>query len=243
MSTKGWDNFWKDQRQSFSAVMKMATAYFVSELGKKYQLKPTDKIFDYGCGPGFAADSLASKNIRITGADINDFFIQQCCSKHPADVFFLITTDVAANKKILEEQLQHSKFDYILLLSIVQYLPHEHDLEEIIRMLRHYLEPQGSLIIADVVDENTSTIKDAISLFNHCIQKGRIGAFAGFITYLLFSDYRKISKQHKLLLVPEPAIRDMAKRHKLTCEKVYGLTLQRSRSNYVLRHSPVKSSV
>lgn len=243
MSTKGWDNFWKDQRQSFYAVMKMATGYFVTQLEKRYQLKPTDKIFDYGCGPGFVADSLAGKNSQITGADINEFFIQQCRSNHPNALFFLISTDVAANKKILAEQLHNRTFDYILILSIVQYLPQESDLEEIIRLLRNYLELQGYLIIADVLDENTSSIKDAFSLFIHCIKKGRIGAFAGFISYLLFSDYRKITKQNKLLHVSEQAIRDMAKRNELACEKVHGLTLQRSRSNYVLRHSSVKSSV
>ncbi len=223
--------------------MKMATGYFVTQLEKKYQLQPTDQIFDYGCGPGFVADALAGKHIQITGADINEFFIQQCRSNHPGALFFLITTDVATNKKILEEQLQRRKFDYILVLSIVQYLPHEKDLEEIIRLLSRFLQPQGTMIIADVLDENTSSIKDAFSLFLHCIRKGRIGAFVGFISYLLFSDYRTISKQNKLLHVSEQAIRDMAKRQELSCEKVMGLTLQRSRSNYVLRHSSVKSSV
>jgi hypothetical protein len=99
------------------------------------------------------------------------------------------------------------------------------------------------LIIADVLDENTSSMKDAFALFIHCIKKGRIGAFVGFIAYLVFSDYRTISKQNKLLQVPEQAIRDMAKRNQLQCEKVKGLTLQISRSNYILSHSSVKSSV
>ncbi|WP_205514380.1 class I SAM-dependent methyltransferase [Longitalea arenae] len=243
MSKKGWDNFWKDQRQSFYAVMKMATGYFVTQLEKKYRLQPNDTIFDYGCGPGFVADSLAGKNNRIAGADINEFFIQQCRHNHPEALFFLITTTVATNKKILEEQLQHRKFDYILVLSIVQYLPHEKELEEIMGLLGRYLEPQGKLIIADVLDENTSSLKDAFSLFIHCLKKGRLGAFLGFISYLLFSDYRMISKQNKLLHVSEQAIRDMAKRQALTCEKVPGLTLQKSRSNYVLGHGSVKSPV
>lgn len=242
MSSTGWDKFWKDQRQSFYAVMKIATGYFVTQLQKVYHLKPTDDIFDYGCGPGFVADSLAAKNIQITGADINEFFIEECRKNHPASPFMLITTDIAANKKILEEQLKERKFDFIILLSVSQYLENANALEELIRLLRTYLKEKGRLIVADVLDENTSSMRDAFALFIHCIKKGRIGAFIGFISYLLFSSYRTISKQNKLLLVSEPAIRNMAKRNNLQCEKVKGLTLQVSRSNYILSHSPVKSS-
>jgi 2-polyprenyl-3-methyl-5-hydroxy-6-metoxy-1,4-benzoquinol methylase len=234
MSSTGWDKFWKDQRQSFYAVMKLATGYFVTQIEKLYQLKPTNEIFDYGCGPGFVADSLAAKNIQITGADINEFFIEECRKNHPASLFMLITTDVAANKKILEEQLKEREFDLIILLSVAQYLKNGSDLEALIGLLRTYMKAGGRLIVADVLDENTSSIRDAFALFIHCIKKGRIGAFVGFISYLMFSNYRTISKQNKLLQVPEQAIRDMAKRNELQCEKVKGLTLQVSRSNYIL---------
>lgn len=242
MSSTGWDKFWKDQRQSFYAVMRIATSYFVTQVKKVYHLKPTDDIFDYGCGPGFVADSLAAKNIRITGADINEFFIAECRKNHPASLFMLITTDIAANKKILEEKLTIRKFDFIILLSVSQYLENVGALEELIRLLRTYLKEKGRLIVADVLDENTSSARDAFALFMHCIKKGRIGAFVGFISYLVFSSYRTISKQNKLLQVPEQAIRDMAKRNGLHCEKVKGLTLQVSRSNYILSHSPLKPS-
>ncbi len=234
MSTPGWGNFWKDQRQSFYAVMKMATSYFVSRFEKQYPLQPADELFDYGCGPGFVADSLAGKPIQLTGADINDFFIEECRKNHPAFRFMVITTDAANNKKILSEELKGKQFDHILLLSIIQYFKSATDLDNVLGMLRSYLKPQGKLIIADVLDENTSSLKDAFSLFVHCIKKGRIGAFVGFISYLLFSDYRKISKQNKLLLVSEQTIRDIAARYGLHCEKVSGLTLQKSRSNYIL---------
>ncbi|MFL5744963.1 MAG: class I SAM-dependent methyltransferase [Niastella sp.] len=237
MSTTGWGNFWQDQRLSFYAVMKMATSYFVLKFEKLYPLQPTDQLFDYGCGPGFVADSLATKSIQLTGADINDFFIKECRKNHPASRFLLITTDTATNKKILGEALNGKHFDYILLLSIIQYFKSANDLDEVIGMLRHYLKPQGKLIIADVLDENTSSLKDAFSLLMYCIKRGRIGAFAGFISYLLFSDYRKISKQNKLLLVSENTIRAIATRLGLHCEKVNGLTLQRSRSNYILSHT------
>lgn len=240
MSSPGWDNFWKGQRKSFYAVMKMATSYFVSKVEKLYHLKPTDEIFDYGCGPGFVADSLATQKIRITGADINEFFIEECRRNHPGSLFMLITTDITTNKKILEEQLKGKQFDYIILLSVAQYLKAISDLEDIIKLLSTYMKPKGMIIVSDVLDENTSSIKDAFSLFIHCIKKGRIGAFVGFISYLMFSDYRTVTKKMALLQVPEQTMRELAGRNKLSCEKVHGLTIQKTRSNYILSFTPVK---
>lgn len=240
MSSAGWDNFWKGQRKSFYAVMKMATGYFISKFEELYHLKPTDDIFDYGCGPGFVADELTPKKIRITGADINEFFIEECRRNHPEGLFMVITTDITTNKKILLEQLKDRQFDYLLLLSVAQYLKSISDLEDIVKLLSTYMKPQGMIIVADVLDENTSSVKDVFTLFTHCLRKGRLGAFIGFITYLLFSNYRTVSKQAKMLHVPEQAMRDLAGRYKLSCEKVHGLTLQRSRSNYILSFTPVK---
>ncbi|MCS3795376.1 class I SAM-dependent methyltransferase [Niastella sp. OAS944] len=240
MGSTGWDNFWKGERKSFYAVMKMATRYFVLNIEKIYHLKPADEIFDYGCGPGFVADSLAPKKIRITGADINEFFIEECRRNHPDSLFTVITTDTTINKKILEEQLSGKRFDYILFLSVTQYLKSVSELEDIIKLLSVYMKEQGMIIVSDVLDENTNNKKDVLTLLIHCIKKGRIGAFIGFIYYLLFSDYRTISKQVKLLRVSEQAMRDLATRNNLSCEKVHGLTLQKTRSNYILSFTPVK---
>lgn len=240
MGSTGWDNFWKGQRKSFYAVMKLATSFFVLKIEKLYHLKPADGIFDYGCGPGFVADSLANKKIRVAGADINDFFIEECRKNHPDSLFMLITTDITTNKKILEEQLQGRKFDYILFLSVTQYLKSISELEDIIKLLSVYMKEKGMIIVSDVLDDNTNNKKDVLTLFIHCIKKGRIGAFIGFISYLMFSDYRTISKQVKLLHVSEQAMRDLANRNNLSCEKVHGLTLQKTRSNYILSFPPVK---
>ena len=75
MSTSDWAHFWENERQSFNTVMKIATTYFASEIENKFQLNSTIKILDYGCGPGFLIDFLATKEISITGADINQIVL------------------------------------------------------------------------------------------------------------------------------------------------------------------------
>ena len=59
--------------------------------------------------------------------------------------------------------------------------------------------------------------------------------FVRFMAYLFFSNYRKVSGNIPLLLVPEKAISDIAAANGLHYEKVKGLTIQKTRSNYVLR--------
>src|SRR5205809_125180 len=112
MSSFEWGRFWKE-KNSFHAITKMSTAFFASQIEKKFHLKPSDHILDFGCGPGFVADTLAVKNIAVTGLDINEFFIEECRKKYAASSFILITTDIAVNKKILNEQLEVRKFDLI----------------------------------------------------------------------------------------------------------------------------------
>jgi len=234
MSSTGWDNFWKDQRQSFWHAMQIATGYFAVQFQKRFQIKQTDTVFDYGCGPGFVADALVKNNISITGADINEFYIAQCRKNHPAASFIHITTEVAANEQILTRELNGRRFDYIIVLSVAQYLKNTAELEAVVKMLRTYLKPGGKLVLADIIDDNTSSVKDALSLLFYYIKIGRVPTFVRFMLYLLFSNYRKVSGKMPLLLVPEQVISEIAVNNSLTYEKINGLTIQKTRSNYVL---------
>jgi 2-polyprenyl-3-methyl-5-hydroxy-6-metoxy-1,4-benzoquinol methylase len=237
----GWDNFWKGQRRrdSFGEIMRVNTDYFGKQLQRVFGLKASDRILDYGCGPGFLVDYLAKRAIPLTGADINDFFIAQCREHHPGTLFIAITTDPEANRGILRQQLGDRRFDYIVLLSIAQYFKDLPTLERVAQMLGEFLAPGGRIIIADALDEKTSAASDALSLLRHCIMRGQVVRFVRFILYVLFSDYRSISKNTQLLQIPETAIRKIAERSALHFEKVNGLTIHATRTNYVL--SKVKS--
>lgn len=235
MNHSEWENFWKDQRQSFLAVMKISTAFFASRLEILSLVKSTDTILDYGCGPGFLADYFANRGMSITGADINDFFITQSKKNHPQSSFILISSIPKENEKIMKDQLQDKKFDVIILLSIVQYLNDEQTLSQTISILRPYLSASGKIIIADVIDENTSSVRDALSIFRLCIFNNKIIAFIRFVFYLLFSNYRDLSKKVKLLMISESLVNQIATANQLTCEQVQGLTPHPTRTNYILK--------
>lgn len=232
--TSGWDNFWKGQKDSFGEIMRINTDFFGQQLARRLSLRPGDQILDYGCGPGYLADYFAGRNISIVGADINEFFIAQCRSNHPDTLFIPITTDPARNQAILKTQLADRKFDYIVLLSIAQYFKDLDTLDRVVHLLTPFVAEGGRIIIADVIDEQTSAVRDVLSLFIHCLRKGRLVRFTRFILYLLFSDYRTISRNTELLKIPESFIAQTAIACGLYHEKVSGLTIHPTRTTYVL---------
>jgi 2-polyprenyl-3-methyl-5-hydroxy-6-metoxy-1,4-benzoquinol methylase len=234
MSTTGWDKFWIDQKKSFNEVMRIGTTYFGKKVEDKFSIKPGDKILDYGCGPGFLADYFATKNILITGADINSIFLDQCKLNHPNSKFILITTSAEENKEIFETQITGQKFDFIILMSIVQYFKSYEDVEDALNLLLVNLKQDGKIIIADVLDGNTSSIRDALSLFFHCLKENKIGAFIRFIIYILSSDYRSLSSKLRLLHLSEESVKRMSSALDLNYQKVERLTIHASRTNYVL---------
>ena len=243
MSSSGWISFWTDQKQSFDATMKINTAFFALQLEKLFQLKPTDEILDYGCGPGFLADFVIPKKIAITGADINKSFIERSRKNHAASLFIHITTDLEVNKKIFDEQLRGKKFDYIILLSITQYFKNIAEVENVVKMLLSYAKENGKIIIADVIDQNTSSFRDAISLLIQCVKIGKAMVFFRFMFYLLFSNYSKLSREVNLLKLPEQSMGQIADNSSLNCKKVSGLTIHSSRTNYVLTKKPERNSL
>jgi 2-polyprenyl-3-methyl-5-hydroxy-6-metoxy-1,4-benzoquinol methylase len=227
-----WENFWRQQNDSFYEIMKLSTSFFALQLEKSFDLKLRQKVFDYGCGPGFLLDHLSTKQVEVTGADINKLFLEQIRKKHPAHKFFQISTEPLHNKTILEKHLTEEKFDLIVLLSVVQYFDNHSTLERTIHNLCPFLKDEGTIIIADVVDPETSSIKDAISLLLYCLKKGKSVAFFKFILYLIFSDYRKLSKNVQLLQVSNETMIQIAKSNSMSCKRIDGLTLHPTRASY-----------
>jgi 2-polyprenyl-3-methyl-5-hydroxy-6-metoxy-1,4-benzoquinol methylase len=229
---QGWATFWKNQAHSFDEVMRVSTSYFTRRFVEKFAITSESKILDYGCGPGFLADALAPLKINVTGADINPSFVDQCLKNHPQSKTILITTDPDQNKLILDNNLGEKRFDFIIVLSISQYLPNVDELERMIQLLKGYLSVRGKIVVADVVDPNNSALRDLIAIKFECIRQGKIIAFIKFFFYLVFSNYRQLSKNVKLLQISSTDMNRIAANNQLQCEKVHKLTVHPTRTNY-----------
>jgi 2-polyprenyl-3-methyl-5-hydroxy-6-metoxy-1,4-benzoquinol methylase len=174
--------------------------------------------------------------VDVTGADINEHFLDQDRQSFPSAKFILISEDPAKLSSILAEKINDRQFDQIILLSIVQYFKSTGDLQVVVRSLKGYLKPNGKLIIADVLNEKTSAAHDAIGIMTQCIRKRKVIAFARFILYLILSDYRKTSKKNKLLVVSGDFMKRMADDCLLSLEELQDMTPHPTRTNYILSH-------
>jgi 2-polyprenyl-3-methyl-5-hydroxy-6-metoxy-1,4-benzoquinol methylase len=240
MVKNGWNGFWENQKESFGEIMRINTSHFASRVSKEFLLQSSN-VLDYGCGPGFLADSLKSKGITFTGVDINPYYLEKAKIKHPESSFFAITTDPEKNAPLFIQHFKNEKFDFIVCLSIFQYFPSKEAVQQVIASLLPFLNSDGKVIIADIVDEKTSSWRDASALFYHCLIKNKLGLFVRFISYLLFSDYNKLSKDLALLKLSSDNISEISSNLNLNFKRMDGLTIHPTRTNYVLY--PVKKLI
>jgi 2-polyprenyl-3-methyl-5-hydroxy-6-metoxy-1,4-benzoquinol methylase len=234
MESSAWSKFWKNQQRSFHEIMNVSTTFFANQIKNLFKLKPGDKILDYGCGPGFLSNCLTLDCGEITGADINVSYLNEARQNHPGELYIQITIDPVRNREILSEQLHQRRFDYIIVLSLTQYFSDVSDVRNLVNTLVLFLKENGKILIADVVDHKTSSIRDAIALFLHCVRIGKTIAFGKFIFYLLFSDYRKLTRDLDLLKITEAEITGFANSNSLVCKRIEGLTIHPSRNSYLL---------
>lgn len=229
-----WGKFWETQKTAFYEVMKIATQGFAKKLVATCRIDASHHILDYGCGPAFLIDDLRHTTSHIAGTDINPFFIEQAKQNHPRYTFVLISTEIEQTRLTLQQQLVGKRYDFIILLSISQYFPDIPSFRSAIDMLSDYLSETGKIIVADVIDENTSSYRDALSLLYQCVKRGKIISFTRFMLYVLFSSYSETSKKAKLLTISRRDIDSVALSCGLKCDPVPGLTIHPSRSNYIL---------
>ncbi|HEX8059528.1 MAG TPA: methyltransferase domain-containing protein [Cyclobacteriaceae bacterium] len=236
MTIDDWSSFWKKPNNAFNSVMKVSTDFFSRKLAKRYPFKAGESILDYGCGPGFLVGNLVAAGVKVTGADINESFLEENRKNFSGCDFIRISAEPATTLKILSEKLYGKQFDRIILLSIIQYFRSQQEVEEVVRFLKGYLKAGGQMIIADVIDEKTSSARDAMGIFIQCVRQGRILAFASFILYLQGSDYRKVSSKIKLLSLSYDSMKRLADNCSMSLAESKGMTPHPTRSNYILSH-------
>jgi 2-polyprenyl-3-methyl-5-hydroxy-6-metoxy-1,4-benzoquinol methylase len=234
MQASNWTRFWQSERHAFDEVMRLATRFFARRFCEKFPVQSGVHVFDYGCGPGFLADALEARDILFSGADINAFFIDICKEHHPKGHFFTIHAQATDNIALLEKNLNRPA-DYIILLSISQYLAAPSDLEQIIASLKQHLNVGGSFVVADVVDENTRSYRDALSLLFHAATQGKLGSFVRFMRYVLSAEYAKVASSNQLQQISESFMHEMSGRLGLHCRQEKGMTFHPTRKNYILQ--------
>ena len=229
-----WSKFWKEENTAFLQVMQISTLVFAKRFDRLFKINKTHKILDYGCGPGFLVDHLASKGASISGVDINPFFLMKCRIRFKNFQFVEVSSNREEVSATLQSEFKDQQFDFIVILSIAQYLESERELEDIVRTLASYLAPNGKIIVADVICKKNSRLLDGLALLWHCLLSAKIVELIKFMRYLFYSNYRIVAKDVKLMEYSEDTMNRIATRCSLNCSTVKHLTIHPTRLSYIL---------
>jgi SAM-dependent methyltransferase len=143
---------------------------------------PSARVLDYGAGEALHADLVAA----VAGEVL-------LCEGAPR-VRANLASRFAANPKLrvmtpeeVKRLPQHS-LDVIVLHSVSQYLTTD-EAEALFALFHRLLEPNGILIVSDVIDPVVPTIKDALALLRLGAANGFLIAAIGGLVRIRLSEY------------------------------------------------------
>jgi 2-polyprenyl-3-methyl-5-hydroxy-6-metoxy-1,4-benzoquinol methylase len=231
-----WVSFWKDHEDSARLVVEVSTWVAAIRMMRKFEIGSGHDVLDFGCGPGFLCDLLWRQGVTIVGADINAATIASNRLRYPDVPFVVISESPETTGETFNREFGSRKFDHIILLSVVQYLPNLDDLNSLIGMLGTFLKRGGALVIADVIDSSTSPAIDAMGAFFHAAKRGKLGGFLAFARQLTGRNYRSVASGQKLLKVESADMERIANQHGLKLSTYRNLTVHPTRKTYSLQN-------
>jgi 2-polyprenyl-3-methyl-5-hydroxy-6-metoxy-1,4-benzoquinol methylase len=231
-----WVSFWKDHENSSRLVVEVSTSVAAIRLMREFKIGSGHDVLDFGCGPGFLCDLLSRQGVTIIGADINAATIASNHLRYPDVPFVVINESLETTGETFNMEFGARKFDHIILLSVVQYLPNLDDLNSLIGLLATYLKSGGALIIADVIDSSTSSAVDAMAAFFQAAKRGKLGGFLAFARQLAGRSYRSVASRQNLLKVESADMERIANQYGLKLNTHRNLTVHPTRKTYSLQN-------
>lgn len=195
---ENWDDFWQDKKSGFDYIMRNTTKYFLEKYFENYSTKNTEKILDYGCGPGVLVEGLLKKGYEVVGVDISNYYVDYCKNKFENNTNAVF--ELVDNENTFEKILSKTSPDLIVAMSVIQYFESEKVLMEFLNQVKNYSTTKNhkiKLLIADVIPKKYSKINDAIDLFFNSVKRGYVLDFFRFMYGIFFSDYSKSKLQVK----------------------------------------------
>ncbi|MGV3634450.1 MAG: class I SAM-dependent methyltransferase [Pseudorhodoplanes sp.] len=161
----------------------------------------TDRVLDYGCGEAAYAERLVRKTASLTLCEAAPNLRERLKARvaREPSITVLSPEDVTA--------LPDGAFDVVIMHSVSQYLSPAL-LDGLLVQFHRLLQPDGKLVIGDVVQPGTPAWKDALALLHFGWREGFFVAALRGLVRTVFSDYSKLRKDAGLTRYSE---HDMAK--------------------------------
>lgn len=231
-----WKSYWANNPRLFRSVMENSTLYFSKKLLKYKLISESDKILDYGCGPGNLANGLKGKIDNYYGVDISENYIQQATKKmeaFPEFRFIQLHTNNPFNE-LKQFSEQNQLFDCIIVFSVVQYFNSKDEVSLLLQHCKSLLKPPGKIILADLLENEKRIWKDLWSNGMHSVTQGYFFSFLFFMASIKFSNYNDVKNNCKLLHISQAEIEDICKKIGFTCLLLPKITLQKSRNSFCI---------
>ena len=142
-------------------------------------------VLDFGCGEGLGASHVADGCSTLYLYDAAPAVRERVRERLAGD----------RRIKVLDgnglRHLPAASVDLVLVVSVVQYMARE-ELSDALRLWHRILKPDGTLIIADVIDPATPILLDVRSQLAFARKNGFLLAALGGLVRMFFSDYRDL---------------------------------------------------
>lgn len=231
-----WEKFWSEDPKLFGIVMQKSTDYFANQIISRKIIDQQNQVLDFGCGPGYLAESLVQQVNGYVGVDISPVYIDACKERFKAYPHFRFSL-LHQNEKTLglrEAGLPENNFDTIIILSVVQYFDTPKRVAELLESCKPLLTKNGKIILADTIASDHFLIKDVFSILLNSIRRNYFFSFMKFLYRAKFSVYNELRKEKQLLCLGEADIDAMTKSIGLCYSIIPGCTLQASRITYCI---------
>ncbi len=137
----------------------------------------TDRIIDYGAGPGYVAAGLAPQIAHLYLAEPSCALLKQayenCQSLENVSV-------VDTSNQNWQDKFNDEPLDWVLMNSVVQYIPKQ-ALSTLLRDFHRLLKPGGSLVLSDLIPEGRSVFADVASVSRYYWQWFGVRAWLAYL--------------------------------------------------------------
>lgn len=181
-----WREFWnKDHSIYVSQQHKNQHYYSIAKDIGEHSPSRTAKLLDFGCGEALGSHILSCYCANLTLFDTSPKVLAELKQR------FATNSRIKVADEADFANLTPGKFDMIICNSVLQYVGRA-EFEHLLLLWRERLQPNGQLLIADVIPPHLDALTDARALLDFAWQHGFLFPALLGLLRTFFSSYRKL---------------------------------------------------
>lgn len=192
-----WIDFW-DRPNAIYVNQRNLDAHFECLTRDMQRIVPAGGrkvVFDFGCGEALGAERLAEGCSTLYLFDAAPAVRKRLRNRFARDGRIIVLDEQDLRR------LDPGSIDLILVVSVIQYIAKD-ELVSLLRFWHRLLKPDGELIVADVIEPETSIFLDVASQLRFAWSHGFLLPALTGIARMFFSDYRELRRKAGFAMYP-----------------------------------------